>query len=247
MRINKLLLGALVLSVASFNLMADKVLSAKGQVSYSQIKTSTIEAKMKDMPQYKFWQKKGFKISNAYKFVNEPYYYVEDAKTGLAFILTEDDKIIIDKKMMINANGELFSKIHEPVDMKGKYQDLVAFSLGKEGTPALYVITDPDCPYCVKFEQKTLDKLAKNNRVHVILTALSFHPDSPAKIEDIMALSEDKRRAEMVRIQGLKNKVWKKHSPKDKTSYGVKLANLYKDVSFSGTPFVTDSTGRKLK
>ncbi|MBN2824484.1 MAG: thioredoxin fold domain-containing protein [Campylobacterales bacterium] len=65
----------------------------------------------------------------------------------------------------------------------------VSFSYGK-GKKELYVITDPQCPYCVKF-QKAMEGKLDDYTVHVILFPLSFHKKAPVMIEWIMQGKDD--------------------------------------------------------
>ena len=79
----------------------------------------------------------------------------------------------------------------------------VAFTYGN-GKKEIYLITDPECPYCSKFEQAANGKLA-DYTVHVILVPLSFHKKSPAMIEWIMMGKNDverKTRFEEVMLKG---------------------------------------------
>ena len=72
----------------------------------------------------------------------------------------------------------------------------VAFTYGN-GKKEIYLITDPECPYCSKFEQAANGKLA-DYTVHVILFPLSFHKKSPAMTEWIMMGKDDVERREHV-------------------------------------------------
>lgn len=79
----------------------------------------------------------------------------------------------------------------------------VSFSYGK-GSKDLYIVTDPECPYCTKFEKAVAGKLDAY-RVHVILFPLSFHKKSPAMVEWIMQGKDDvqkKERFEEVMLKG---------------------------------------------
>ncbi len=60
----------------------------------------------------------------------------------------------------------------------------VAFSYGK-GSKDIYIVTDPECPYCSKFEKAVAGKL-DDYKIHVILFPLSFHKKSPAMVDWIM-------------------------------------------------------------
>lgn len=70
----------------------------------------------------------------------------------------------------------------------------VAFSYGS-GTKEIYLITDPECPYCVRFEQAVNGRLSEYT-VHVILFPLPFHKNAPAMIEWIMQGKTDAEKKE---------------------------------------------------
>ena len=70
----------------------------------------------------------------------------------------------------------------------------ISFSYGT-GKKDLYLVTDPECPYCVKFEKQAHGKL-DDYKVHVIFYPLSFHKKAPAMIEWIMQGKSDKEKKE---------------------------------------------------
>ena len=79
----------------------------------------------------------------------------------------------------------------------------VSFSYGK-GSKEIYIVTDPECPYCTRFEKAVAGKLDEY-RVHVILFPLSFHKKAPAMVEWIMQGKDDvqkKERFEEVMLKG---------------------------------------------
>lgn len=79
----------------------------------------------------------------------------------------------------------------------------VAFSYGS-GNKEIYIITDPECPYCTRFEKSIHGKL-NEYRVHVILFPLSFHQKAPAMIEWIMQGKNDiekKKKFETLMLKG---------------------------------------------
>lgn len=65
----------------------------------------------------------------------------------------------------------------------------ISFTHGT-GKEELYVVTDPECPYCAKFEKAFGDKL-DNYTIHTILFPLSFHRNSPAMVEWILQGKDD--------------------------------------------------------
>ncbi|WP_373029075.1 thioredoxin fold domain-containing protein [Sulfurovum sp.] len=75
----------------------------------------------------------------------------------------------------------------------------VAFSYGN-GKKEIYLVTDPECPYCTKFEKATEGKLG-DYTVHVIFYPLPFHKKAPAMIEWIMqAKSDVEKRERLINI-----------------------------------------------
>ena len=111
-----------------------------------------------------------------------------DKKTGMAFVGEAFDK---EGKLLV------FPKEKKIVD------EGVAFSYG-HGKKELYLVSDPECPYCKKFEKESQGKLDEYT-VHVIFFPLSFHKESPAMIEWIMQGKDDKaKKARMDEIM-LKN------------------------------------------
>ena len=136
---------------------------------------------------------------------------------------------ILDKKTSELYIGSAYDKEGEeitfPKDAK-VVKEGVAFSYGK-GSKEIYLITDPECHYCTKFEKAAKGKLAEYT-VHVILFPLAFHKKSPAMIEWIMMGKDDaekKARFEELMIEG-----------------STKYTTLIKDAK---KPFVYSAEGKK--
>ena len=87
-----------------------------------------------------------------------------------------------------SAYGEEGNAITFPQDAQ-TIQEGVAFSYGN-GIKDIYIVTDPECPYCIRFEKAAAGKL-DDYSVHVILFPLSFHQKAPAMIEWIMQGKDD--------------------------------------------------------
>ena len=112
----------------------------------------------------------------------------------------------LDKKTSELYIGSAYDKegkaIEFPKDAK-IVKEGVAFSYGK-GSKEIYLITDPECPYCTKFEKAAKGKL-DDYTVHVILFPLSFHKKAPVMVEWIMQGKDDiekKERFEEVMLKG---------------------------------------------
>ena len=130
----------------------------------------------------------------------------------------------------------------------------VAFSYG-QGEKEIYLVTDPECPYCKKYEKATMGKL-QDYRVHVILFPLSFHKKSPAMIEWIMQGKDDVEKTE--RLQNVmlgKSKEYKEllskgkkpfpYSPKVK-AYMIQMRKAVSELGTRGTPSLYDEAFNPL-
>lgn len=130
----------------------------------------------------------------------------------------------------------------------------VAFSYGN-GKKEIYLVTDPECPYCTKFEKATEGKLG-DYTVHVIFYPLSFHKKAPAMIEWIMqGKSDEEKRERLVQIALKKSteyqaliKDMKKpfhYSPSTKTVVDKSLKAV-QELGTKGTPTTYDAEFNKI-
>ena len=125
----------------------------------------------------------------------------------------------------------------------------IAFSYGK-GSKEIYLITDPECPYCSRFEKEANGKL-DDYTVHVILFPLSFHKKSPAMTEWIMMGKDDtekKARFEEVMLKGstkyteLVKDVKKPFVySSEAQAYMKKSEEAARELSMRGTPALYDA------
>ncbi len=96
-------------------------------------------------------------------------------------------------------DGKMMSFPKDPKIIK----DGISFSYGS-GEKELYLVTDPECPYCIKFEKASEGKL-DDYTVHVILYPLPFHKKAPAMVEWIMRGKSDAEKKERLSQISLKN------------------------------------------
>lgn len=159
---------------------------------------------------------------------------------------------ILDKKTSELYIGSAYDKegnaIFFPKDAKA-IKEGVSFSYGK-GSKEIYVVTDPECPYCTRFEKAVAGKL-DDYRVHVILFPLSFHKKSPAMIEWIMQGKDDvqkKERFEEVMLKGSTQYQVLIKDAKKPFVYSEAVAQAMKktdkaamELNVRGTPAIYDS------
>jgi len=113
---------------------------------------------------------------------------------------------ILDKQTNELYIGSAYDKNGKPILFPKDAQTIkegVAFSYGT-GSKEIYVITDPECPYCTRFEKSVHGKLS-DYTVHVIFFPLSFHKKAPAMVDWIMQGKDNtakQERFEQVMLKG---------------------------------------------
>ena len=125
----------------------------------------------------------------------------------------------------------------------------ISFSYG-QGKKEIYLATDPECPYCVKFEKAAKGKL-KDYTVHVLLYPLPYHKKAPAMVEWIMQGKTDvekKERMEKVMLE--RSLEYKSLMPKGKKAFIytpatkallVKTKKAAAELGVRGTPATFDA------
>ena len=127
----------------------------------------------------------------------------------------------------------------------------IVFTFGK-GDKEIYLVTDPECPYCQKLEKEKGKILEDKYRVHVILFPLPFHKNAVKMSMYILAAKSDKERRERLKeiING--DKKWQKFNPKNKEEFEKILNELKKSVNAArelgaqGTPSLYDKNLKQL-
>ncbi len=159
---------------------------------------------------------------------------------------------ILDKKTSELYIGSAYDKNGQPItfpkDVKA-IKEGVSFSYGT-GSKEIYIVTDPECPYCSRFEKSVVGKMG-DYRVHVILMPLSFHKKAPAMIEWIMQGKGDAGRKERFEEMMLKGSTQYETLIKDakkpfvySTEVGEAMKKVDKaalELNVRGTPAIYDS------
>jgi len=147
-------------------------------------------------------------------------------------------------------DGSLITFPADPTIVK----DGISFSYG-DGKKEIYLVTDPECPYCAKFEREMDGKLG-DYRVHVILYPLPFHKKAPAMAEWIMQGGDDIERHKRFRDIMLNSSKEYKSLIKDPKKPFVYTADIKKSImkakkavvelSAKGTPMVFDTSFKQI-
>jgi len=147
-------------------------------------------------------------------------------------------------------DGSLITFPADPTIVK----DGISFSYGN-GKKEIYLVTDPECPYCAKFEREMNGKLS-DYRVHVILYPLPFHKKAPAMAEWIMQGKDDIERHKRFKdIMLNRSKEYKSliKNPKKPFAYSVntkesilRAKKAVAELSAKGTPMVFDASFKQV-
>ncbi|RLA73299.1 MAG: hypothetical protein DRG24_00525 [Epsilonproteobacteria bacterium] len=118
-------------------------------------------------------------------------YFIKAERNGgpITFFISQNKKVFIPAE---GYNLPSMSKISFPIDptiLLGKED----FSYGS-GKKVIYAFTDPECPYCLKFEKK-MAAVADKYTFKVFLFPLSFHKNAVAMSEWILDAKSDKEKA----------------------------------------------------
>ena len=113
------------------------------------------------------------------------FYLIEiDTPKGKALLYVTKDKKYTIIGRVIDKNGKPLIP-NFPKNTK-IIKEGVLFTFG-EGNKDIYIVTDPECPFCRMMEKQKKEILKKNYRVHVILMPLPFHKDAKAMSYYILA------------------------------------------------------------
>jgi len=190
-------------------------------------------------PQIAKAQKQGLKV-NAVKD-KDFYIYKLSSPRGDAYVYISADKkyTIIGQVIDNKTKQPLKFPVNKEIVKQG-----VAFTFGK-GNKEIYLVTDPECPFCRKMEKMKKDVLEKNYKVHVILLPLSFHKNAKPMSYYVLAGKTDAERAKRMREVLSGSNAWQKYKPSKEeiAKYNKilqKSQQAARELGARGTPSVFD-------
>jgi thiol:disulfide interchange protein DsbC len=172
-------------------------------------------------------------------------------KSGVVYI-TKDKKYVILGKV-VNNKTKTIVNIRKPVDIK-KVEKAITFTAG-EGSKNLYIITDPECPYCRMLQEKKGKDLFNNYKLHIILFPLSFHKYAKGMSYYILAGKTNKERFNRFKDTLSGGNKWKNFDNKVMTAkeqkefdkqlnYNLKIGE---ELGVRGTPTIYDSKFKEVR
>jgi len=129
-------------------------------------------------------------------------------------------------------------------------KDGVAFTYGV-GKKNIYLVTDPQCPYCRMLENKKGDELLKEYKIHVIIFPLPFHKYAIPMTEYILAGKNNEEKAARLRRILHGSNEWKNFHPTAKEKAKIdkeiqKMQRAANELGARGTPSVYDDNFKPI-
>ena len=159
--------------------------------------------------------------------------------------LTKDKKVVLVGDAMDASTGESFKR---PIDMKyiRENADIVYGS----GNNEYIVFTDPECPYCVKFE-KMWPAMQKNVKLYVFFMPLSNHRNAVQMSYHVMKQKDQKAKSKAILDMANGDRSYERLSMSQQIHelFGKKIDDnkaLANDFGVRGTPAVFDTKGENV-
>lgn len=211
-------------------------LNAAGELSQNEIK---------QIENLELFKRAQISVTKAYDMGNLYALKINVQGNNDEVFLTKDKKRLITGEVIDTDSG---AKISTPADLTG-VRGKEAFVYGS-GTDEYFLFTDPECPYCKKFESY-LSQVEKNVKIRVFYYPLEMHRN--AKDMSLYILSKKTKEAKIeamlhldVNSEAYKNR---KYSEEELTKLEAQLAeqmDIATNLSVQGTPAVFDKDGKSV-
>ncbi|MBX6423366.1 thioredoxin fold domain-containing protein [Thermosulfurimonas sp. F29] len=163
-------------------------------------------------------------------------------------VIAEGTFINTDTQLPLDFEIRLALQKLSPADLE-KLKSLTAFKIGDPQKPTVYLIVDPDCPFCHALEN-SLDSAIREGRLHVavILFPLPIHPQAEdhAVAVAYVARKNPQRAWEMLLERSFDIPETPSQDELDRIRDGLQEIEriLSEDLNFQGTPVIVFADGR---
>lgn len=214
-------------------------------ISYASSVTDVTQTKLKEIKNLELFQKAQITVLKVYDAGS---LYILDTsiqENRQELLLTKDKLTVITGKAIDVKTGR---QIIIPVDMSvlnGK--EAVTYGTGSE---EYYVFTDPECPYCKKFESfypQIKDKVT----LKIFFYPLSFHKNAREMSLYVLSKKGNEERVKTMLAITPNSKEYVNRKIDDNTRLKLEAIldehiNIAQNLNVSGTPSVYDKEGRKI-
>jgi len=180
---------------------------------------------------------------------------VYDKRGAGNVFITKNLKYTILGNILNNQTKQIIRPTYPVKPFSGNKQTVkngVVFTIG-HGNKDLYVVTDPQCPFCQRFE-KLAEKahLADKYTIHIIFMPLSFHKHSEAMIYYILSANTNQEKAKRFKEILDGGDAWSKFTPtaKEKENIDKMISKSEKaatELGARGTPSFYDKNMNEIK
>lgn len=202
-------------------------------------------SKLRDLEKLPLFSQISLKIDSAYDIGSIYLLNVIIGNKNDKIYLTKDKKYLIQGNVISTTSGKEFSLPADIQLLKGK--EAFTFGTGKD---EYYIFTDPECPYCKKFEQH-FPKIEKNVKIKVFYYPLDFHAN--AKDISIFVMSKktykEKVNAMLNTNKNTKAFINRSYSNNELSNLEKKLEEqmqVARKLGVQGTPTVFNKNGEKV-
>lgn len=185
-------------------------------------------------------------ITKAYDYGDLYYLTLATEKGKISVYITKDKKYTF----LGSAINNIENLIVTMPKMVKNIDETVALSYGKGKD--IYLITDPSCPFCIKFFKLSEERnLGEKYKVNVILYPLPSHKESKKMIAYILHHQSDSERLKaykevMTGLSTYKNFSYTSKEEAEVDNYIAKSYSVLEELEVGGTPYVFDKTYKKI-
>ncbi len=160
-------------------------------------------------------------------------------------VLTADKKHLIAGKVYNTTTGEELAIPNDVSILKGN--EALTYGTGKD---VYYLFTDPECPYCKKFESY-FPQIEKDVQIKVFFFPLSFHKNAVALTHYILSNKTNDGKVKAMLNADVNNEDFKnkKFTDAQKSKFDKMIADNMKlgdELGVRGTPALFDINGKSL-
>jgi len=202
----------------------------------------------KSLESLELFKKAQIKVDRAYDAGDVYLLNVSVQNAPHKIYLTKDKKFLIQGEMVDTTTGMPLVIPEMPVDLKSTLgKEALTFGTGKDE----YVIfTDPECPYCKKFESY-FDKIEDKVKMRVFFFPLQFHKNARDLSLYIMSKKGYEAQKEAMTkttkdTQGFVNRKYSNDELKELENKLDEQMAIATKLGVAGTPTVFDKDGNKI-
>ena len=196
---------------------------------------------------------KGLKVKGVKK---DGFYIITvyDKKGQGSFFVTSDLKYTILGNVIDNKTKQAIRPDYPTQKFQGNadiVKNGVLFTVGN-GPKDIYIVTDPECPFCRQFEQYAKHyKLGEKYTMHIIFLPLPFHHHSKDMIYYILSAKTNAEKAKRFKETLLGSDAYKKFHPtkSQKAKIDKEIQKSLKavgELGAKGTPTIYDSNMNEM-